>query len=222
MSTALVGMQSVVDVGAGTGSYEPEMTLIAVEPSAVMIAQRNAGLAPCVQGLAEALPLPANSFDASMAVLTVHHWSDIEAGISELLRVSRRRIVILTWDQDVLREFWLVRDYLPEAAALDEARAIPISRLKALLPNARIEQVPIPHDCTDGFTAAFWRRPHAYLDPTVRAGISMLAQAQEEHLAGGLEALAADLESSRWQERYSHLLAVDELDVGYRLIISDL
>ncbi|MCO1655175.1 class I SAM-dependent methyltransferase [Pseudonocardia humida] len=220
VGAALAGMAGVVNVGAGTGSYEPAETVAAVEPSSVMIAQRPAGAAPCVRGTAEALPLADGAVDAALAVLTVHHWTDVDAGIAELRRVSRRRVVILTWDQAALGEFWLVREYLPAAAAVSAGHAVPVARLVELLPGARVEPVVVPHDCTDGFGAAFWRRPAAYLDPGVRAGISMLAQADPRDLADGLAALAADLDSGAWHERHRDLSALDRLDAGYRLIVS--
>jgi SAM-dependent methyltransferase len=176
-----------------------------------------------VCAVAERLPLRDDAADAVMALLTVHHWSDLAAGVAELRRVARRRIIVLTWDQRVFRErFWLVRDYLPQAAAHDDTRAVPPERLAALLGGARQETVPVPHDCTDGFGAAYWRRPHAYLDPEVRAGISMLAQTGENALAPGLAALADDLTTGRWHDRHAGLLARDTIDMGYRLLVADL
>lgn len=219
---ALGDATDVVNVGAGTGSYEPARTVLAVEPSRVMVAQRAPGSAPAVRAVAERLPLRDGAADAVMALLTVHHWTDAAAGIAELRRVARRRIVVLTWDQRVFRErFWLVREYLPAAAAFDDSRAVPVDRLAALLGGARQEPVPVPHDCTDGFGAAFWRRPHAYLDPWIRAGISLFAQAGEDVLAPGLAALADDLAAGRWHIRHAGLLTLDTLDVGYRLLVAD-
>jgi SAM-dependent methyltransferase len=223
IDAALADAADVVNVGAGTGSYEPARTVLAVEPSQVMLAQRPARSAPAVCAVAERLPLRDDAADAVMALLTVHHWGDLAAGIAELRRVARRRVVILTWDQEVFRErFWLVREYLPQAAAFDDTRAVPVDRLVALLGGARVASVPVPHDCVDGFGAAYWRRPHAYLDPEVRAGISMLAQTGEDALAPGLAALADDLGSGRWRDRHAGLLALDSLDVGYRLLVADL
>ncbi|MBL1115789.1 class I SAM-dependent methyltransferase [Streptomyces sp. 110] len=220
--TALGDAADVINVGAGTGSYEPARTVLAVEPSQVMLAQRPPRSAPAVAAVAERLPLRDNAADAVMALLTVHHWSDLAAGIAELRRVARRRIVVLTWDQRIFRErFWLVREYLPQAAAFDDTRAIPTDRLASLLGGARQEPVHIPHDCTDGFGAAYWRRPHAYLDPRVRAGISMLAQTGDDTLAPGLTMLADDLTTGRWHDRHTDLLALDTLDVGYRLLVAD-
>lgn len=218
---ALATMGTVVNVGAGTGSYEPGQTVAAIEPSMVMIAQRPSGSAPCVQAVAEALPLRDKCVDAAMALLTVHHWGDLSAGIAELRRVSRHRIVIFTWDQAVIDDFWLLREYLPDAARINNALYVPIERLVELLGGAQMHTVPIPHDCADGFGAAFWRRPEAYLDATVRAGISMLAYADEGALADGLGRLAADLRSERWQRRHAELLEQQQLDAGYRLLISD-
>ncbi|MFF2365300.1 class I SAM-dependent methyltransferase [Streptomyces sp. NPDC058122] len=219
---ALGDARTVINIGAGTGSYEPEQTVLAVEPSQIMIAQRPRGSAPAVCAVAEQLPLRDDAADAVMALLTVHHWTDLAAGITELRRVARRRIVILTWDQEIFREtFWLVREYLPQAAAFDDNRAVPIARLEALLGGARVEPVHVPHDCTDGFGAAFWRRPHAYLDPQVRAGISMFAQTGEEALAPGLAALTDDLATGHWHRRQADLLALDTFDVGYRLLVTD-
>lgn len=221
VNAALATMGTVVNVGAGTGAYEPVETVAAVEPSMVMIAQRPPGSAPCVQALAEALPLRDKCVDAAMALLTVHHWSDVAAGVAELRRVARRRIVVLTWDQAVFESFWLLRDYLPEAARINHELYVPIAELVELLGGAQVQTVPVPHDCTDGFGAAFWRRPEAYLDPTVRAGISMLAYADEDSLTEGLARLAADLRSGRWRQRHSRLLDQRQLDAGYRLLVSD-
>jgi SAM-dependent methyltransferase len=219
---ALGDATDVVNVGAGTGSYEPACTVLAVEPSRVMVGQRPPGSAPAVRAVAERLPLRDGAADTVMALLTVHHWSDPAAGVAELCRVARRRIVVLTWDQEVFRErFWLVREYLPEVAVFDDARALPVDRLTAWLGGARLEPVPVPYDCTDGFGAAFWRRPRAYLDPRVRAGISLLAQTGEDVLAPGLARLAADLSSGRWHARHADLLARDSVDVGYRLLVAE-
>lgn len=214
---AAVGQGRVVNVGAGTGSYEPPGTSLAVEPSAAMIAQRPAGSAPCVQASAGSLPVADGVFDVALAVLTVHHWDDLERGLAELRRVSRRQVV-LTWDAEAGAGFWLLRDYLPEAAAWDRERFPPIDDVAALL-GATIETVPVPHDCTDGFAGAFWRRPHAYLDPDVRSGISLFAQ-RPELSAEGLALLERDLASGAWAERNGELLGIEELDVGYRLLVT--
>jgi hypothetical protein len=157
-----------------------------------------------------------------MALLTVHHWTDLEAGVAELCRIARRRVVILTWDQNIFRQFWLLHEYLPEAAAFDDARAVAVDRIAALLGGARVEPVLVPDDCTDGFLAAYWRRPEAYLDPVVRAGISLLAQTGDDVLRPGLDRLAADLASGPWYERHADLLNLAQFDAGYRLLVADL
>jgi SAM-dependent methyltransferase len=215
---ALGDAVTVVNVGAGAGSYEPaRREVVAVEPSSVMIAQRPPGSAPCLQASAENLPLADGTFDAAMAVLTVHHWTDLARGIAELRRVARR-VVILTWDADYGEEFWLTRDYLRASIDWDRARFPAIAELARLLgPDAIVEPVPVPHDCTDGFCAAFWRRPEAYLDPLVRAGISNLALLADE-IADGVEQLRADLANGVWQARYAALAGLDEIDVGYRIV----
>jgi SAM-dependent methyltransferase len=218
---ALGDARSVINVGAGSGAYEPPQTVLAVEPSSVMIGQRPTDSAPVVRARAEALPVADGAADAALAVLTVHHWDDLEAGLAELRRIARRRIVILTWDHEVTRDFWLLREYLPAAAAVDHAMAVPVDRLAELLGGARIEPMPVPHDCTDGFAAAYWRRPDAYLDPVVRAGISMLARAGDKPLRVGLDRLAADLASGRWHARHADLLSRERLDLGYRLLIAE-
>ncbi|MDH6522582.1 SAM-dependent methyltransferase [Streptomyces sp. SAI-135] len=219
---ALGGAATVINVGAGTGSYEPPETVLAVEPSAVMIAQRPAESARTLEASAESIPLADDSADAVMALLTVHHWSDLEAGIGELRRIARQRIVIFTFDPDINHSFWLLDEYLPEAAEFDDTRAVAVDRLVTLLGGARIETVPIPYDCTDGFLAAFWRRPEAYLDPQVRAGISMFAQISDDVIQPGLARLSDDLSSGRWHQRHADLLDQEALDVGYRLLVADL
>jgi SAM-dependent methyltransferase len=218
---ALGDAARVVDVGAGTGSYEPPQTVLAVEPSATMIAQRPPGAAPAVQASAEAIPLEDDAVDAAMAILTIHHWSDVHRGLGELRRVARRRVVVLHWDQPVTERFWLLRDYLPQAVAYDRARWLPVDEVAAALQTTDIRTVPVPHDCQDGFAAAYWRRPHAYLDPVVRAGISCLAPLEDE-LAPGLARLRADLDSGAWQQRNAALLELEELDCGYRLVVAEL
>lgn len=222
--TALGDATSVVNIGAGAGSYEPSNTVVAVEPSRVMISQRPPGAAPVVCAVAEALPLHDKSVDAALAVLTVHHWADVSAGIWEMQRVARRRLVFFTWRPEVVAEFWLLRDYLPAAAAADAEVAVPLETLAAAVPGCRVHvvPVPIPHDCTDGFGAAYWRRPRAYLDPNVRAGISMLARTDSSGLAPGLARLKDDLDSQRWQRVNAELLERDTLEVGYCTVTIDL
>lgn len=221
IEAALVDARTVVNVGAGTGSYEPSQTVLAVEPSPVMIGQRPSASAPAVRARAEALPLGDNAVDAAMALLTVHHWTDLAAGLAELKRVARRRVVILTWDHRITGEFWLLSEYMREIGPLEDARAVPIDRLVDLLGGARVETVPVPHDCTDGFGAAYWRRPEAYLDPVVRGGMSMMSQHGVAAVQPGLARLAADLESGRWHERHGDLLQRDQIDAGYRLLIAE-
>jgi SAM-dependent methyltransferase len=217
---ALGDVASVVNVGAGAGSYEPGQTIAAIEPSRVMIQQRPPGSAPAVQAVAEHIPLRDRCADAAMAVLTVHHWSDAAAGIAEMRRIARRRLVFFTWYPQTFSSFWLLSEYLPEAAEVDAAMTEPLRVLARVLPDAEVRPVPVPHDCTDGFAAAYWRRPEAYLDPTVRAGMSMLAKTGEPALRAGLSRLADDLRTGRWHDNHADLIQLDSLDVGYRLLIA--
>jgi SAM-dependent methyltransferase len=219
ISAALGDCPTVVNIGAGTGSYEPAQTVVAIEPSLVMIDQRPPGAAPALRAVAEQIPLRDNSVDAALAVLTIHHWGDLRAGIAEMHRVARRRLVFLTWDPDVIgKAFWLLSDYLPEARRTDAELAVPLDQLTARLDRPVVTAVPVPHDCIDGFGAAFWRRPAAYLDPAVQAGMSLFALTDPSLVRPGLARLAADLESGRWQLQYADLLDQTELDLGYRLV----
>jgi SAM-dependent methyltransferase len=217
---ALGDARTVVNVGAGTGSYEPpDRDVTAVEPSAVMIAQRPPGAAPAVQASAEALPFDDASFDAAMAVLTLHHWSDFRAGCAELRRVARNRVVVFSWDPIFVGRMWLGPEYFPEHMGEDVIGFPSLAEQAAALGDAEVEVMSVPWDCRDGFMSAFWRRPEAYLDPAVRAGISTLAKRSEDELAEGLARLRADLDSGAWARRHAELLERDELDLGYRLLV---
>ena len=218
IADALRDARSVVNVGAGAGSYEPADTrVVAVEPSAEMIRQRPAGSAPPVRGVAERLPLRDRSVDAAMAVLTLHHWPDWRAGIREMTRVARDRIVIFTWE-DEHPPFWLVADYFPEILEIDRGTFPAVRTIASLLPGAVVRPVPIPADCRDGFLGAYWRRPEAYLDARVRRAISVFARLTD--VESGLRRLRADLASGRWYERNRAILGRDDLDIGYRLIVA--
>lgn len=213
---ALDGLASVVNVGAGSGSYEPhDRKVVAVEPSRVMIHQRAPGAAPVVRASASCLPFRDGAFDAALAVLTIHHWPDLARGLAELRRTARHRVVILTHDTTV-PSFWLA-GYFPEMPAM--FREMPsLDEVRRHLGAISIVDVPVPHDCRDGFLGAYWRRPHQYLDAEVRAGISLFAKLPR--LEPGLTALRDDLDSGEWTRRHGRLLELDELDLGYRLVIA--
>lgn len=218
---ALGEARTVLNVGAGTGSYEPpDRSVVALEPSPVMIGQRGPGAAPVVQGCAEQLPFRARSFDAAMAILSDHHWSDRAAGLAEMRRVSRGPVVVLTWDERVSAQFWLVRDYFPCLVELERGIADPAAVAGHLAP-ARIETVHVPNDCVDGLLGCYWARPRAYLDPVVRAGSSAFSRIPAAELAAGLEKLEADIESGRWHSRNGALLGQGSVDLGYRLVVSE-
>lgn len=215
IARALGSAKSVLNIGAGAGSYEPMTARVtAVEPSLEMIAQRRQSDATIVQASAEALPFPDKSFDASMAVLTVHHWHDQPQGLREMRRVTRGPVVILTYDPG-FQEFWLT-DYLPELIALDGRQMPDIAEYERWLGPLEVTNVPIPHDCSDGFLCANWRRPAAYLDPKVRAGSSSFWAIGD--ISAPLQELQQDLASGTWNRKYGHLLDLDECDCGYRLI----
>src|ERR671938_465918 len=216
---ALGDARTVLNVGAGTGSYEPsDREVIAVEPSAVMRAQRPPGAAGCVAAAAESLPFEDQSFDAAMAFATVHHWQDPIVGLRELRRVARRVVVFTcdNTDRSWRRRFWLTRDYLPEVAASPVGLATHLSRAI----GARMEPVLIPWDCADGFFEAYWRRPEAYLDEDVRRGISVWARVGREAEQRAVRSLDDDLTSGRWAERNRDLLGLEAAELGLRLLVA--
>lgn len=214
---ALADASTVVNIGAGSGSYEPQdRSVMAVEPSMVMIDQRPGGAAPVVRARAEALPFADDSFDCALAVLTIHHWSDLALGLSELRRVSRRRVVVLTVDPSV-RRFWLL-DYFPELADVDQRVLPPLSVVHQHLGRCTVIDVPIPHDCADGFLGAHWRRPDAYLNAEVRSSISGFSRISG--VEAGVAALERDLESGEWDRRYGQLRGEPTIDLGYRIVVA--
>ncbi len=214
----LDGAERVVNVGAGAGSYEPrDRFVVAVEPAMTMIRQRPVQAAPAVQATATGLPFRDAAFDASLAILTIHHWPGWRRGLSELARCARKRVVLLTWDPSAAG-FWLVHDYFPEILAVDRRIFPGVEAIGRELGRLEVSVVPIPHDCTDGFLGAYWRRPHEYLRPSVRNAISAfagLANVQE-----GLRRLRDDLHSGTWQRRYGALLRQESVDLGYRLLVT--
>ena len=215
IDVALSGATRIVNIGAGAGSYEPcDKALVAVEPSATMIAQRSASAAPVVQAVAEALPFATNQFDLAMAVLTMHHWTDWRRGLEEALRVANGRLVLLTWLNEQL-PFWLY-DYFPAMESVNRDLFPGVDELRAVLGDFSVETVPVPHDCTDGFLCAYWRRPEAYLDVGVRQSISLFAMIEEVEV--GVDRLAHDLASGKWHADNTGLLDVDAVDFGYRLL----
>ena len=220
---ALGDAQSVLNVGAGTGSYEPaDRDVTAVEPSALMISQRPEGAALAVQATAEELPFEDKSFDAAMAVLTVHHWRDAAAGLAEMQRVASKRIVICTLDAAVGNELWMFADYFPAAGKVDDERLPPAEEWASQLPNARVEVVLGPRNCADGFTFALWDRPELLLDPVVRRSQSVWHEMLQEEIDRGVERLSKELDNGEWDRKYGHLRELDELDIGMRLIVSEL
>src|SRR5262245_60514288 len=215
---ALGDARTVLNVGAGTGSYEPpDRDVTAVEPSAVMRAQRPADAAPCVAAFAESLPFADQSFDAAMAFATIEHWQDPFAGLREMRRVARR-VVVFTKDFSEPDLFWMNRDYLPEYA--DLFFCCPSLTDLAGIIGSRAEPVLLPWDCVDGFYEAYWRRPEAYLDEQVRSGISIWARVGPDAEQRAVQSLRDDLASGRWAERNRDLLGLDAVELGERLLIA--
>jgi SAM-dependent methyltransferase len=216
IAEALGPARTVLNVGAGTGSYEPDDRVVtAVEPSREMILKRRPAAARAIQASADDLPFGDGSFDAAMAVLTVHHWPDKAAGLAEMRRVTRGRIVLFTYDP--AHRPWLT-DYLPELAVLDEAQMPAMADYERWLGPVEITPVLVPHDCIDGFLYAYWRRPEAYLDAHIRSGSSSFWAIGNAE--AGLRALGDDLESGAWARRHASLLALDAYDAGYRLVVA--
>jgi SAM-dependent methyltransferase len=214
---ALGPARTVLNVGACTGSYEPtDRQVTAVEPSAEMIAKRGASSAPAIQAFAADLPFADKAFDAAMALLTIHHWPDKQAGLAEMRRVTRGRIVLLTFDP--AQRPWLT-DYFPELISLDQAQMPSISDYERWLGPVRVTPVPVPRDCRDGFLYAYWRRPEAYLDAHIRTGSSSFWSIG--NVETGLERLKQDLDSGEWARRHAELLTLDAYDAGYRLVVAD-
>ncbi len=218
---ALGDSRSVINVGAGAGSYEPgDRCVVAVEPSATMRAQRPAHLVPALDATAESLPFDDDSFDAAMAMMTIHQWPDWRAGLSELRRVARGPVVIFTFDGEALQEFWL-REYSPEILEAERGRfpAIVPDVLDAV-GGGRVEVVSVPFDCTDGFGEAFYGRPEMFLDESVRraqSGWGFVADADEQR---AVDHLAADLRSGEWDRRFGHLRTAPTYEGSLRLVIS--
>ena len=216
---ALGGARSVLNVGAGAGSYEPEAArVVAVEPSGEMIAQRASDV-PVVRATAEALPFAPRSFDAAMAVLTIHHWGDWRAGVAEMQRVASSRIVFLTWDPEAGAGFWLL-DYFPGILDLDRRRFPAVDALVAAT-GGRAYELPVPHDCTDGFLGAWWREPAAYLDARLRAAMSGFVMLPDDEEVRGLARLKADIGSGAWGRRHGALREREAVDLGYRVVVAD-
>lgn len=217
IQAALGQAETVLNVGAGTGSYEPvDRQVTAVELSIEMIRQRSSSAAKVIQASAEELPFDDDIFDASMAILTIHHWSNKAAGLREMRRVTRGRIVLLTFDPS--HRPWLT-DYFPELATLDEAQMPAMSDYQRWLGAVKVAPLLVPHDCSDGFLYAYWRRPELYLDARIRSGSSSFKALG--NVESSLQKLRQDLETGEWKRRYAELLTRDAYDAGYRLVVAD-
>ena len=222
MHQFLSGSHSILNIGAGTGSYEPaNMEVIALEPSEVMISQRPKGSAPVVQGVAENLPFEDKQFSHCMTVLSMHHWTDRDKAFSEIKRVTREKFVALTWSPLGKEEpYWLYRDYLKAIPELNRSIFPNVNELRQYFAHVEEYVLPIPHDCQDGFDGAYWKRPQAFLDPEVRANMSVFSKIK--NVDAILERLQQDVESGAWHKKNAGILALDELDIGYRIFVAEI
>ena len=217
--------KSVINVGAGTGSYEPkDREVIAIEPSEVMIQQRKENAAKAIKATSQDIPLEDNSYDAAMTVLSIHHWHpDQEKGIREMCRVARNKIVIVTFDSKVCQEMWLMKDYMPEVAGVDEESMTPPEKICEWLgPNAEIEVVPTKKDTPDWHFMSFWAHPERVFDPAARAGTSGFSRQPDEVINRVIEELKRDLDSGEWDKKYGELRTLAEYDAGLRIITASL
>jgi len=218
---ALGSARTVLNIGAGAGSYEPQdRHVLAIEPSAAMRAQRPPHLAPAIHGVAEELPLDDRSVDASMALITVHQWRNYEKGLNEMRRVTRGPIIVMTFDGDVLNRFWLA-DYAPQMIAVESRRFPKVERICRILGGkAEVQTIPVPIDCTDGFNEAFYARPEQFLDSAVRRSQSAWSFVDAETQKKFAETLRADLESGAWDRRYGQWRTKPSYDGSLRLVVS--
>jgi SAM-dependent methyltransferase len=209
---------TVLNVGAGAGSYEPsDRAVVSLEPSRIMLTQHPG--TKRLQGVAEQLPFDDGTFDVAMAILTVHHWEDLDTGLAELRRVARRQVVF-TWDPNHEQKLWITTDYVPAIDELEISRFASLNSIVDALGAHSVQRFEIPHDFTDGFQAAFWRRPAMYLDPEVRAASSTFASLPPELVEPGIERLRSDLRTGKWQRIYGELLALNSADFGHRIVIA--
>ncbi|QSE98667.1 class I SAM-dependent methyltransferase [Fulvivirga lutea] len=213
----LATAKTVLNIGAGTGSYEPKnKDVIAVEPSEIMIKQRPYDAAPVIKASAENLPFSDKQFDWAIGILTIHHWDDLELGLSEMQRTSHNQL-LFTWDPDH-PGFWMSQDYFPEVLQIDKSIFPAIGKIQRILKNVEVIKVPIPFDCSDGFGSAYWRRPEAYLSSNVRNATSTFNKIKNTEM--GLLKLSRDLQSGFWFKKYGHLLELTEIDLGFCILIS--
>jgi SAM-dependent methyltransferase len=218
INEAIGPASTILNVGAGAGSYEPsDRLVVALEPSSVMLAQHSGHRR--VRGAAEHLPFKDGAFDVALAILTVHHWEDLNAGLTELRRVARRQ-VLFTWDPNHPHKLWITTDYVPAIDDLETSRFTSLTSIVDALGAHTVQAFEIPHDFTDGFQAAFWRRPEMYLDPEVRAASSTFASLSPELVLPGIEQLRRDLETGKWHETYAELLKQKQVDFGHRIVIA--
>ncbi|MCK8783450.1 class I SAM-dependent methyltransferase [Roseomonas sp. NAR14] len=221
IEAALGDAGTVLNVGAGAGSYEPRgRAVTAVEPSATMRAQRPADLPPAIDAVAESLPFPDGAFDAAMATFTVHQWRDLGAGLAEMRRVTRGPVAILSCDPDAVADFWL-NDYAPEVLATEARRYPPIAAIAAALGGtAAVLPVPIPLDCRDGFNEAYYGRPERLLEDGARLACSAWSFVAPAVRDRAVAALRRDLVDGTWDARHGALRTRPEFHGSLRLVVA--
>jgi SAM-dependent methyltransferase len=222
VNKALGTAKTVLNVGAGTGSYEPgDRYVIAVEPSVAMRSQRiGNGKVPAIIGAADVLPFDDNSFDASMAMLTVHHWPDMKKGLQELRRVTKQQVVVMTFDPDALDNFWNA-EYFPEVIEVERQRYPTMDFLiNALGGRSVVEAIPIPLDCVDGFQEAYYGRPEAFLSKEVRKAQSAWGFISEDEQERIVKRLEGDLHSGAWDKKFGHFRTQASFTCALRLIVA--
>jgi SAM-dependent methyltransferase len=218
---ALADAATVVNVGAGAGSYEPrDRYVLAIEPSATMRAQRPPERTPAIDASAERLPLDDDSVDAAMAIVTIHHWVDQRRGLRELRRVARGPVIVLTFDVSAYDDYWLVAEYGPELADTERPLFPPVQDVLEMLGGGRIEPVVLPADCADGIVEAYFARPERYLDDAVRSAQSVWRRLPPGVERRIVECLGADLESGRWDEHHPGLRDQAEYASSLRLLVA--
>lgn len=216
IASKLEGASRILNIGAGTGSYEPEgIDLVAVEPAKTMIDQRRPDAHPVVQASAEQLPIEDKSFSHTMTVLSMHHWTDRPAAFAEIRRVTTDKFIAVTWNPDA-GPFWLTRDYFPEMVVMDNLIMPRIDELAEHFNIIEVEPMLIPEDCVDGFLAAYWKRPSAYLNARVRSSISTFGKLK--NVEKGLNQLEQDLINGNWSEKNQDILDQPALDAGYVIV----
>jgi len=217
---ALGDAQTILNVGGGAGSYEPvDRYVVAIEPSVEMRRKRST-TRPAVIGSAEQLPFDDKSFDASMAIFTIHHWKDLRRGLEEMRRVTRGPVVIVSCDPLRLYDFWMV-EYGKEVLDIEARRYPAIDTVKGCFgEDTMVTSVSIPRDCRDGFQEAYYARPERLLDDHVRAAQSAWGFLSKDVEQDIVHRLRTALRDGSWDRQFGHFRTAPTFEGSLRLIIS--